>query len=269
LSQVGRDIALDPDRNFYLRYLIKKAIRNADLLHTGDIPGKRRLIDLGAREQKIVVHAWGFVRKYIDRKNVQRKLQKKNGIINIISLKKLAHKYDVETVVRAAPLIIQKNNNVRFIITNIGPQRKELEDLVAQLGVQKYFVFTGLLNRKEVGEYLYISDIYIDAMNYLKPNGAGRAGTGHGISIAEAMAASVVPIAAERPGIRDVLPSNMYDLIYHPGSAENLAQNVLKIINNRKRLLGLKKQVKLRADEIGDWDAYTKYISSFYPKLVQ
>ncbi len=85
------------------------------------------------------------------------------GEIVVLSLRRITPKTGIQYLVRAAPRILEKERNIRFIIAGESPAGEP--DLRARLiretedaGVSERFIFPGTLQQKEVPEYIAACD---------------------------------------------------------------------------------------------------------------
>lgn len=60
-----------------------------------------------------------------------------------------------------AKLPLDKLNNIKLTLVGDGPEKKELEDYVAQHGLSNNVVFTGAIANEQVFDYLITSNIYV------------------------------------------------------------------------------------------------------------
>ncbi len=71
-----------------------------------------------------------------------------------------------ECVIEAAPTIIQKFPQVRFLFVGDGSRRGELEQKIAAAGLERHFVFTGLVSPQEIPELVHAMDIVVHASQW-------------------------------------------------------------------------------------------------------
>lgn len=65
------------------------------------------------------------------------------------------HKYLIE----AAPDIVERCPNVRFLFVGDGILKDEFQRRIAELNLTKYFIFAGLIPPDEVGSYIHAMDV--------------------------------------------------------------------------------------------------------------
>jgi len=66
-----------------------------------------------------------------------------------------------DEILRMAPALLRKYPKIKFLFVGGGPWRERLEEKIRSLGLEKQFVFTGLVPPGEVHQYIGIMDILI------------------------------------------------------------------------------------------------------------
>ena len=108
-----------------------------------------------------------------------------------------------EYFVEAAAKVLQKAENVRFVMAGSGDMMEKMIDLAAKRDIADRFHFTGFLKGKQVYEMLKASDVYI-MPSVSEP---------FGISPLEAMQMGVPSIISKQSGCAEIL-SNVIKIDY-------------------------------------------------------
>jgi glycosyltransferase involved in cell wall biosynthesis len=114
--------------------------------------------------------------------------------IELIFVGGLVPRKACDLALRAATLLL-RNDLARFTIVGDGPERKRLEQLTKDLGIEKAVVFCGWLSHAEVLRRLRSADVFV--FPSLRDNGAGV--------VFEALAAGAVPVVADFGGPGDIV----------------------------------------------------------------
>ncbi|MDR2836229.1 MAG: glycosyltransferase, partial [Bacteroidales bacterium] len=97
--------------------------------------------------------------------------------------------------VEAAKKVLEKDQNVRFVMAGSGDMLNKMIRRVAKLGIAKNFHFAGFLKGQEVYEMYSMSDVYV-MPSVSEP---------FGISPLEAMMSEVPVIISKQSGVAEVL----------------------------------------------------------------
>lgn len=185
LTPWGSDILL---ASALKRPITRFVVRSADAYTCDGENTKARLIELGAQQEKIHLIRFGTdVEKF---KPANRKEQRAKSKLKIISLRSLELIYDIETLIRAAAIVIKSAPNVEFMLAGDGSQREYLEQTANSGGLiaNGTIKFIGKINNDLLPNYLQNADIYVST---------SLSDSGLAASTAEAMAAGLPVIVTD------------------------------------------------------------------------
>lgn len=160
----GSDILLTPQKFLPSKWAIKWALKKTDLITCDASHMKEAMIKLGAEESKIKIINFGIDTKKFSPGKKDEKLKKELGLAHykiVISLRSLEPIYDIETLIKSVPAILQEISETKFIIAGTGSQEEELKRLSENLGVRENVKFLGQVPNEELPKYLRIADIYV------------------------------------------------------------------------------------------------------------
>jgi len=155
--------------------------------------------------------------------------------------------------IEAAKLVLQRTDNVRFIMAGTGDLTKKMLKYVASLGISNRFHFTGFLNPYEVRKLFKITDLYV-MPSISEP---------FGITPLEAIQNGVPVILSKQSGVSEVLN---YVIKVDFWDTHALADAIYNILNNN----ALHRMMKnLQEKEINNitWDKSTAKIIKLYYQL--
>lgn len=265
VSAWGSDIAVDPERSKLHRFLVKYVLKKVDLVHTGDEPGKERLIGLGCDERRILIQPTGIdINRFSPgarSEDFRRKLGIK-GKYSVLCAHWFTPGYNVDIFIKAIPHVLKEIPNVKFIICGTGYMEPEFKKLVEKLGINKDVVFTGLIPNAEMPKYLASVDVYAETAVPLMNKGGG----GIGAAMMEAMACETPQILAKSVSVNES-SSWFHGLTYEPLNSKDLAKRIVYLLENEKLRREIGKKSREMALEIGDWEKNLKIQENFYEKL--
>lgn len=97
------------------------------------------------------------------REVVRRELGLEPTDVVIGKIGRLFHLKGQEYVIAAAPAVVAQYPNAKFLFVGDGLLRSEFEKYIADLGLTKHFVFTGLVPPDRVPELIHAMDIVVHA----------------------------------------------------------------------------------------------------------
>lgn len=120
--------------------------------------------------------------------------------------------------VNIASKLLEKQQNLRFIMAGEGSLRTSMIELVAKMGISRYFHFPGHLKHQEIAALYQVSDILL-APSESEP---------FGLVALEAALAGIPVIINKHAGITEVLP-NLYK--YDCKETDAVAAEIVNMLN--------------------------------------
>ena len=240
LSAWGSDIGTDPEKSRMVRFLIKLALKTADLVETGDELGRRRLMELSVDPKKIFLHNMGVDTTLFSPAAKSVELRRSLGIDNsysVLCARWWRPEYHVAVLIRAIPFVLEKMPGVKFILIGGGMLETELKELVTRLGVGEHVSFVGRVSEEEMPKYLASVDIYVDTVtdrgfDYFGRILKTRGGGGMGQTTRQAMACGTPQIFSNQMNVRH---GNWFrGLIYEQMDYRDLAEKIVHLLRDEK-----------------------------------
>ena len=129
------------------------------------------------------------------RKKTKYKKDPKTKIVTFLG--RITYQKGPEYFLRAAYKVLQKTDNVRFVMAGNGDMYREMIRMSAHLGIADRFHFTDFLDKDEVKQMFSISDVYV-MPSVSEP---------FGIAPLEAVRSGVPVIISNQSGVAEVLES--------------------------------------------------------------
>ncbi len=162
-----------------------------------------RVITVSNLTKKIAVEKYGIdPRKIVTVYNAVQPLEDEKESYDkhiddkiVTFLGRITHQKGPEYFVEAAHKVLQKMENVRFVMAGSGDMLNRMIQRVAELGISNRFHFTGFLKGKDVDKMFGMSDVYV-MPSVSEP---------FGISPLEAMRSNVPVIISKQSGVSEIL----------------------------------------------------------------
>ena len=135
----------------------------------------------------------------------------------------------VEYLVKAAPLILTRHPDCRFLIVGDGVMKNELLNLSRELGVEDRFIFTGVVPYDRVPVYINASNICAAPFILARNAKIGLSP----LKLYEYMACGKPVVASAISGVADALEASKGGLSVPPENPEALAEAVSKLLENK------------------------------------
>jgi glycosyltransferase involved in cell wall biosynthesis len=163
-----------------------------------------------------------------------------------------------ELFVRAAAIVIKSRPDAHFAIVGDGNERPHIERIIAELELRQVVHLLGL--RSDTPDQLAAWDAFaLTSHNEANP-----------VSILEALACGV-PVVATRVGsVPETVVPNETGFLATPGSAEEVAEHLLRLINDPSLAVRLGTDGRARVSARWSLDAmvegYTRLIEGIYER---
>jgi glycosyltransferase involved in cell wall biosynthesis len=169
---------------------------------------------------------------------------------------RLSREKGIHHLVEACGALKAAGVPLKLLIVGEGPQRQELALKAAREGLEREVVFAGF--RNDVGNVLPVLDAFV----------LPSLTEGTPMALLEAMAAGLPVVASAVGGVPDVVEPNVNGLLVSPGSAEAIAQAVLRLHRDpllRRMLSAEAAQTVRERYDVKDW---TRRLEREYRRLI-
>lgn len=167
----------------------------------------------------------------------------------------------VETLIRAAPRLVEHTPDLRFLLVGDGIMRAAWEREVAALGLSKSFIFTGQVPYREVAAF-------INAMNVtVAPFRADR-GEVSPLKVYDALACGRPTLVSEIPPLRALIRDCPAVIAVPPENGEALAAAILELLADPDRCARLGEEGRRWVEQHGSWRARAQAIAAASVGLV-
>lgn len=141
----------------------------------------------------------------------------------IVCVGRLVKSKGQETLIRAAKIILQRNDKVRFEFIGDGPDKEYFLNLAVSLGISVNCLFTGNIPQKEVlqkmaSAWVSVVPSYSEAL---------------GMVNIESLSVGTPVVASNVDGIREIIIDNKTGFLVPPRNHEVLAHKIQNILEDR------------------------------------
>jgi len=162
-----------------------------------------------------------------------------------------------EITLRAVKVVAGQFPAVKFLIVGDGPYRKKLEDMVDNLGIRQYVIFTGFV--ENIPEVYSFTDVAI------------LSSWSEGIPqcLLQAMASGVPVVATEVGGVPEIVKNEKTGLLVAPGDYKGLAEGIIRIVKDNDFAAGLVENAKELVQREYSLGRMLDKIEDIYKKLLE
>ncbi len=217
----GTDVLIMPEVSRMYRQMVRFTLRRADLVTSMADHMTQLLLHRGyVTAEQVVTLPFGVDTNHFNLDS--RSKPHGERPLKVVSTRRLDAGMDVDTLVRAIPLVMASiiDKPIRFIFAGDGPRRREIEGVARNLKVVDVIEFRGEVSHQDMPVLLGQADVFVST----SPS------DGNNISLNEAMACGAFPIAADIPANRAWIESGKNGFLYPCRDAEQLANRIIEAL---------------------------------------
>ncbi|MDB6027707.1 MAG: glycosyl transferase group 1 [Verrucomicrobiales bacterium] len=158
-----------------------------------------------------------------------------------------------------APELVRRCPQIRFLFVGDGEWRHKFEGQARTLGLEKYFVFTGLVSPPEVPQYVGIMDALV---HLSRREGLPRA-------LPQALAAAKPVVAFDCDGASEVCIENQTGFLIRPGDLQSLTERIVQLGTDSTLRDRLGKAGQLLVKENFSVEQMVENIHALYVRLLR
>jgi len=255
VTAYGSDILINPKKFLPLKWSTKYALKKADFITCDAQHMKGAMVKLGADESKIKIINFGIDTKKFSPKEKKKELLEKLGIKEnekiIISLRRLEPIYDIETLIKAAQIVLEEFQATKFLIAGKGIEEEKLKEMAQSLNIVNNILFLGWIDNQKLPDYINISDIYVSTS--LSDGGIAS-------STAEAM-------ACDSGENKEWIEDGMNGFLIPIKSPEILAKRIISLLKNTNRSVLIGQNTRMTIERRNDYYIEMEKIEGIYYQL--
>jgi 1,2-diacylglycerol 3-alpha-glucosyltransferase len=177
------------------------------------------------------------------------------GKIIVVTVARMTKKKGVQNIIRIAPDLLEKYDNLMFVMIGDGPQKQKLERMVEEKRLSGNFYFTGKISREKVLGYLEQADIFALPSN----------DEAFGIAILEAISKNIPVVAMNHGGTSDIIKNGVSGYL-----ANNLMEfsSYLQILIQNPALRTQFSQNAIQGLQNFCWDRIYEQTNQVYTKII-
>lgn len=262
LTLWGSDIFLDPKKNPLFGYMVKKAVRKADVITCDGMNYLPAILDLGGEEKKIHIIHHGVDTALFNPAKRNRNLfeglfpDQNNPII--IDIRGFRSVYNAETLIRAVPSVLKDIPDAKFILAGEGEEKTQSQDLAASLGVSDAVIFVGWIPHDDLPGFISSADVYVSTS--LSDGGAV-------VSTLEALASGLPVVVTDSGDHALWVQNDVNGFIIPKKDSEMLAKKIVYLLQNDDTKIRFGAASRRIAEEKAGYDIQMKEMGMIYNRL--
>lgn len=227
ISAWGNDILIYPKKSRIVKYAVKFSLKKADLITSDGVNSNEEIEKMGVTRDKVSLISHGVDTNNFSPIYKDNNLREQLGIYDapaIISTRRMSSIHDVETLIKAVPIVLKEIPNAVFIVIGDGEQKHNLVNLAESLNVKNNIRFIGSVTHTELPKFLASSEIYVST---------SISDGGIAVSTLEAMSCGVPPIITNVGDNVKWIKDGKNGFIFETKKSEELALKIIFLLKNK------------------------------------
>ncbi|MBI4832104.1 MAG: glycosyltransferase [Candidatus Lindowbacteria bacterium] len=176
----------------------------------------------------------------------------------IFSNRSLYPVYNVETLARAIPAVLEKFPRVKTVIAGEGPEAQQIVAITRETRIEEHVRFAGAIAHERMPEYLRAASVYVST----------ALSDGASVSLLEAMACGTFPVVADIPANREWIRDGENGLLFTPGNAQALAEKIMECLG-RPALREQAREINVKdIQQRAQWNSNVGKLLELYEKAM-
>ena len=149
VSTWGTDILVTPKKNTTYRLLTEYVLRKCDLVTSDSDYMSEEIIKLKANKNKVLTVPMGVSLEDFNSRDLNKDRKK-----IFLSMRTLCDNSNIECILDAFKLVLERHSDSKLIITNSGSSEKDILQYIKKLEIEEFVDFKGFINRQELFDLL-------------------------------------------------------------------------------------------------------------------
>lgn len=207
-------------------------------------------LDAGGDRVKVVPLGTdpGFFRPGVSTEGVRERYGLHDGRW-LLSVSRLVPQRGIDTVLRALALLDGKEADVRYAVAGTGEGRRELEQLVLELGLEDRVRLLGGVPDADLPGLYNLADVYVGPAR-----GSPLGGEGFGLALAEALSAGRAVVAGRSGGVPETVRDGETGLLVEAEQPDQLADAIRRLLRDGKLARRLGSAGRREVERYYNWE---------------
>jgi glycosyltransferase involved in cell wall biosynthesis len=174
----------------------------------------------------------------------------------VLDVGRLSPHKGLDTLIKAAPLVLEKVPEAKFIIA--GPRIRNWKLEIRSLKMKSKVTLTGEVSEKEKIALMQGASVFV----------LPSRSEAFGITVIEAMAAGCPVVVSDIPALTEVVENGQTGLVFPVNDEKSLASQIIKLLSDRELSHNLAENAKKVVKEKYDWEKIINRLEKIYTSLV-
>jgi glycosyltransferase involved in cell wall biosynthesis len=252
----GFDLMEDALRNSWWRWVTGYTLRRSSFFVSDAEITRSKAIAFGMDAARTVVFPWGVDLQRFRPRRAETRSQRATVLFCNRSWEP---SYGVDVLAQAFANIAQRRKDISLLLLGGGSQAQTIRQILMKSGALERVRFGGQVSQTAMPRWLHMADLYISTSHV----------DGSSVSLMEALACGLPVLVSDIPANKEWVRDGVNGWLFPDGNAGALAEKILAIIAQRKKMALVRRAARKSAEERADWKKNFACLLKAYEQAVQ
>ncbi len=265
----GFDLMQDADRNGWMKQITRYVLRHTDFFTSDAQITRDRAVVFGVNQDRTVVFPWGVDLKQFSPEQmldsnktqvVKAKAQNvKRKSFVLFCNRSWEPRYGVDVLAIAFVKVANQRDDVSLLLLSGGSQANVIRQILMNGGVLDRVQFGGQVSQRDLPRWYHMADLYISPSHV----------DGSSVSLMEALACGLPVLVSDIPANKEWVSEGVNGWLFLDGNADILAEKILTVVAQGKKLTPIGRAARRSAEERADWKKNFAKLLEAYEQTIQ
>jgi len=259
----GFDLMQDAERNWWMKQITKYVLRNSTFFTSDAQVTRGKAVAYGMNPNQTVVFPWGVDLKHFSPR--PSAVSKKRPTVNrqpsfvLFCNRSWEPRYGVDVLAKAFVKVAQQRDDISLLLLGGGSQAQSIRQILMNGGVLDRVQFGGQISQTDLPRWYHMANLYISPSHV----------DGSSVSLMEALACGLPALVSDIPANKEWVSEGINGWLFPDGDADALAEKILTVIAQRKKLTQIGRAARRSAEERADWKKNFEVLLNAYEMTVR
>ena len=252
----GFDLMEDAQRNGWWRWVTGYTLRRSTFFTSDAEVTRSKAIAFGMNPDRTVVFPWGVDLERFRPKTSRAKSQR---AIVLFCNRSWEPRYGVDVLAQAFVNVARRQKDVSLLLLWGGSQAQTVRQILMNGVVLERVRFGGQISQTDMPRWLRMADLYISTSHV----------DGSSVSLMEALACGLPALVSDIPANKEWVSEGINGWLFPDGNASALAEKILAVNAQRKKMAQVRRAARKSAEERADWKKNFACLLKAYEQAVR
>jgi glycosyltransferase involved in cell wall biosynthesis len=252
----GFDLMDDVHKNKVWEWATRYTLKHSTYFASDAHVTRDKAVAYGMNPEKTIVFPWGVDLEHF---NVETLVRSNVETFTLFCNRSWETRYGVDVLARAFVKVAQHKENVDLILLNAGSQGSQIRQILQSGGVLDRVTFGGHVSQVDLPNWYHMADVYISPSHV----------DGSSVSLMEALACGLPCLVSDIPANKEWVVEDENGWLFRDGDENHLAEKILRVIAQRKKLPGIGRASRRSAEIRADWKKNAEVLMNTYRSLIE